>query len=510
MRRIFIIANFILIIVLATLIYFFPRIWWLAVVFVPFIILGIYDVFQKEHTILRNFPVVGHLRYWLEGIGPEIHQYFIESDTDGKPISRYHRTYIYQHAKQEVMTHPFGTELDLYATGYEWMNHSIYPAPKPMTPPRVEIGGPECKQPYSASILNISAMSYGSLSKNAIEALNKGAKAGNFYHNTGEGGISPHHLHGGDVVYQVGTGYFGCRTDDGNFNPDSFREQAARPEVKMIELKLSQGAKPGHGGILPAAKNNEEIAEIRHIKPFTDVHSPPGHRTFNDAEGLLKFIVRLRELANGKPIGFKLCIGEKDEFREICQQMVKTGIKPDFITIDGAEGGTGAAPIDFSNYVGMPLEEAIIFARDCLDGYDLKKDIKLIASAKIFTAYDIFRVMCFGADLCNSARGMMLALGCIQALKCNTNQCPSGVATNKPELMSGLVVEKKWQRVKNYHHEVLEDFTELLSAAGISNTAELTRGKIHKRISNRQVKVFSEIYPHIKPGKFLRKQAAKN
>lgn len=467
--------------------------------------IGIYDLFQKKHAILRNFPVIGHMRFLLEMIGPEIHQYFIESDTDGKPIDRNHRSYIYERAKLENETHPFGTELNVEAENYKWMQHSIYPSLKMETPPRVKVGGPDCKQPYSASLFNISAMSYGALSKNAVMALNLGAKAGNFFHDTGEGGIAKYHLEGGDLVYEVGTGYFGCRTEDGHFSPEKFREKAALPNVKMTEIKISQGAKPGHGGVLPAVKNNEEIAEIRGIKPHTIVLSPPGHSAFNDATGLLKFVQQMKELSDGKPVGFKLCIGSKAEFIEICEKMVETGIKPDFITVDGSEGGTGAAPIDFSNYVGMPWEKALIFVVDTLNGFGLKKDIKILTATKIFTAFDIFKALCIGADICNSARGMMLALGCIQALRCDTNKCPTGVTTNNPALMRGLVVEDKWKRVFNYHHEILDEFLELFAAAGCTKLSDLNRNLIYKQVEN-EIKSYEELYPTIPVGKYLQLQ----
>nr|WP_240614690.1 FMN-binding glutamate synthase family protein [Polaribacter filamentus] len=335
--------------------------------------LGFYDLFQKKHTILRNFPVIGHMRYLLEMIGPELHQYFVESGTDGKPIDKNHRTYIYERAKEQTQTHPFGTELNVDADDYKWMQHSIYPARKMETAPRVDIGGKDCQQPYSASLFNISAMSFGALSKNAVMALNMGAKAGDFFHDTGEGGISKYHLRGGDLVWEIGTGYFGCRASDGKFDAEKFKEKANWEQVKMIEIKISQGAKPGHGGVLPAAKNNEEIAEIRGIQPHIDIISPPGHSAFRNAEGLLQFVKQLRQLSNGKPVGFKLAVGSKQEFIEICKKIVETGIKPDFITVDGAEGGTGAAPIDFSNYVGMPWEDALIFVVDTLNEYNLKK-----------------------------------------------------------------------------------------------------------------------------------------
>ncbi|MDR9767979.1 FMN-binding glutamate synthase family protein [Shewanella baltica] len=446
------------------------------------VLLGLYDLFQAKHSILRNFPVIGHMRYLLEMIGPELHQYFVESDTDGKPINKNHRNYIYERAKEQNQTRPFGTQLDVYDDNYKWMQHSIYPAKKMDTPPRVVIGGKDCQQPYSASLFNISAMSFGALSKNAIQALNLGAKAGDFFHDTGEGGISEYHLQGGDLVWEIGTGYFGCRTENGCFDAEKFKQKANWEQVKMIEIKLSQGAKPGHGGVLPAAKNNQEIAEIRGVQPHTDVLSPPGHSAFSDAEGLLQFVEQLRVLSNGKPVGFKLAIGSKQEFIEICEKMLETGIKPDFITVDGAEGGTGAAPIDFSNYVGMPWEDALIFAVDTLNTYKLKKDIKVITATKIFTAFDLFKALCIGADVCNSARGMMLALGCVQSLKCNTNECPTGVATNNPTLVRGLVVAEKWKRVRNYHQHMLDDFLALLAASGCHSLDEMNRNLIYRKV----------------------------
>jgi len=466
------------------------------------VVLGFYDIIQRKHTILRNFPIVGHIRYLLEMIGPEIHQYFVESDTDGKPIDRNHRTYIYERAKEQNQTHPFGTELNLNDPNYVWMQHSIYPAKKLERPPRVIIGGNECNQPYSASIFNISAMSFGALSSNAVSALNLGAKYGNFFHDTGEGGISKYHRGGGDLVWEIGTGYFGCRNEDGNFDKVQFQEKAKRDEVKMIEIKISQGAKPGHGGVLPASKNNKEIALIRGVKPHTEVLSPPGHKAFNSPAGLLNWINQLRELSNGKPIGFKLAIGSKREFVEICEAMIETGIKPDFITLDGAEGGTGAAPIDFSNYVGMPWEDALIFVVDTLKGYKLKEDIKIITATKIFTAFDIYKALCLGADICNSARGMMLALGCIQALKCNTNECPTGVATNNPKYVRGLVVSEKWKRVNNYHKNTLEDFLELLAASGCSSITELNRDLIYKKVNNK-FRSYEEEHKTVKSGSFI-------
>tara|TARA_R110001592_G_scaffold307299_2_gene580545 strand:- start:43169 stop:44701 length:1533 start_codon:yes stop_codon:yes gene_type:complete len=450
-------------------------------------LLALYDYLQPKHTILRNFPVIGHMRYILESIGPEIRQYFVESDLDGKPLNRTQRTYIYSRAKKQNDNHPFGTELDLQKDNIEWIRHSMFPKMVHDKAPRVKIGGPQCTQPYEASLLNVSAMSYGSLSKNAISALNLGAKAGGFYHNTGEGSISDYHKLGGDICYQIGTGYFGCRDEHGAFSEEMYAKSATIPEVKLIELKLSQGAKPGHGGILPASKNNEEIARIRGVKPHTTIISPPGHTAFDSYDGLLRFIDRLRKLSGGKPVGFKLCVGNPAEFERVCLAIVKTGIKPDFITVDGAEGGTGAAPISFSDHVGMPWENALMFVVETLKKHDLKKDIKIITSGKIIDGFDLIKAISLGADVCNSARAMMLALGCIQALECHKNTCPTGIATNNTRLMRGLVVKEKWERVKNYQQAVLEDFMDLLAATGCSTIDELDPSYIFKQIDGKSM-----------------------
>jgi glutamate synthase domain-containing protein 2 len=448
----------------------------------PIIILGYADILQKKHTIKRNFPVVGDLRYLLEKVRPEIMQYFVETDTDGTPINRLFRSLIYQRAKKVNDTTPFGTRVDVYRAGYEWMDHSIYAKNTSGVEkePRILVGGADCKKPYSASILNISAMSFGALSKNAVLAMNEGAKIGGFAHNTGEGGISPYHIQpGGDLIWQIGTAYFGCRTREGKFCPDTFQKNASVDNVKMIEIKISQGAKPGHGGILPASKNTPEIAAIRHIEAYKDIHSPPGHFAFNDSEGLMNFVKQLRDLSGGKPVGFKLCIGKKEEFIDICKAMILTGIKPDFITIDGGEGGTGAAPIEFSNSLGMPLRDGLSFAVNMLRGFDLKKEIKVIASGKVFSGFHIARVIALGADMVYSARAMMMAVGCIQALQCNTNKCPVGVTTQN------------------------KSFIQLLAATGISSPDDLKRANINRRVSMDKVLKYNEIYPEIKVGSLL-------
>jgi glutamate synthase domain-containing protein 2 len=390
-------------------------------------------------------------------------------------VSRNHRRIVYQRAKEMNDTHPYGTELNLYDPSYEGLKHSIYPVPVPSTPPRVMIGGEQCRHPYGAAILNISAMSFGALSKNAILALNQGAKAGGFYHNTGEGGLSDYHLRGGgDLVWQIGTAYFGCRTRAGRFDAETFRETAAHDQVKMIELKLSQGAKPGHGGVLPAVKNSPEIARVRLLEPHTTVISPPGHGEFHDADGLVEFIARLRELSDGKPVGFKLCIGRRDEFIEICETMLRHGILPDFITVDGAEGGTGAAPLEFTDSVGMPLEPALQFIDETLKDRGLRERITVIASGKVITGVSLIKMLAFGADVCNSARAFMLSLGCIQALRCNTNKCPTGITTQNPRLYKGLIVEDKYKRVAAFQKHTVRTALEMMAASGVERVEDLT------------------------------------
>ena len=495
-REKFIIGIVTVIVLTAIANYVWPQTIFVWILILPISFMGIHDYFQTKHSIKRNFPLIGRLRYLLEDIRPELMQYFVETDTEGRPINRLDRSVIYQRAKSETDTTPFGTKLDVYSEGYEWMSHSIFPLNHMKSEePRVLIGGKDCSKPYNASILNISAMSFGSLSQNAVMAMNKGAKLGRFAQNTGEGGLSEYHLrHGGDIIWQIGTGYFGARDLDGNFNLDVYKENALKPQVKMIELKLSQGAKPGHGGILPAKKNTPEIAKIRNIKPYVDVMSPPAHTEFHDAQGLLEFIKRLREGADGKPVGFKLCIGNANEFEEICKEMINTGIRPDFITIDGGEGGTGAAPIEFSNYMGMPLIEGLTTAIKLLSQYGLKNEIKIIASGKIFSGFQIAKMMVLGADMCNSARAMMLAVGCIQALECNTNTCPTGVATQDPSLMRGLDVNDKSVRVFQYHRKTVSAFTEILAAAGAHKSSELQKSQFFRRIDSDKVMSFEELY----------------
>ena len=403
---------------------------------------------------------------------------------------------MYQRAKGQRDTRPFGTIFEVYRNGYEWVDHSLAPQPVRDNDPRIRFGGPDCRRPYDASPLNISAMSFGALSRNAIMALNKGAKTGGFAHNTGEGGISPHHLeHGGDLIWQIGTGYFGCRDTDGNFDEALFTEKARRDVVKMIEIKLSQGAKPGHGGILPAAKLTREIAEIRHVPMGHDVVSPPAHTAFSSPLGLIEFVAKLRELSDGKPIGFKLCIGKKSEFMAICKAMLETGIAPDFITVDGTEGGTGAAPIEFTNSVGTPLRDGLNFVHHALIGAGLRDRIRIIASGKTFSAFHMLRLMALGADTVNAARAMMFALGCIQSRHCNRNTCPTGVATQNPARYKALDVDGKAARVANYHASMIANLVELIAAAGLRGLDEVQPMHINHRVNNAEIRTYAEIYP---------------
>lgn len=473
---------------------FTPKWFWLLIIPFPLLVIALYHSFQTKHAILRNYPLVGYFRYFLESIRPELRQYFWESDTDGRPFNRRQRSIVYQRAKNQRETVAFGMQSDPQAVGNEWAAHSIFPVHIEDHNLRTTVGNAACKQPYSLSVFNISAMSYGALSRTAITALNKGAALQNFAHNTGEGGISQYHINGGDLIWQVGTGYFGCRDENGYFEPNLFREKSTRPYVKMIELKLSQGAKPGHGGILPAAKNTPEVAAIRHVVPGTDVMSPPAHSSFKTPVEMMNFIQKLRELSDYKPVGFKLCIGDKQEFNEICQAMQETQIMPDFISIDGSEGGTGAAPLEFTDNLGMPLYDALAFVTTTLINFGLKKHIKIIVSSRIVTGFDILKVIALGADACYSARGMMFALGCIQALKCNEDVCPVGVATQQPHLYKGLNVDDKYVRVAQFHRNTLRATVEIMEACGFNSLDEVNADKFFRKVDSQNTLSFQDIY----------------
>lgn len=479
--------------------------WPLALLAGALTLLGLHDLLQTRHAVLRNYPVLGHIRYLVEGIRPEIRQYLLEGDAEQLPFSRSQRSLVYARAKNEPADRPFGTQSDVYQTGFEFISHSMLPAAHGNPDDfRVTIGGPQCRQPYSASVFNISAMSFGSLSANAIRALNKGARLGNFAHDTGEGSISPYHReHGGDLIWELGSGYFGCRTEDGAFDPQRFAAQAQQPQVRMVEIKLSQGAKPGHGGILPQHKITAEIAAVRGIPRDRDCVSPARHSAFGTPIELLQFIARLRELSGGKPVGFKFCLGHPWEFMAIAKAMVVTGILPDFIVVDGKEGGTGAAPLEFSNHIGVPLREGLLFVHNTLVGLNLRDKIRIGASGKIISAFDIASVLAIGADWANSARGFMFAIGCIQSQSCHTNKCPTGVATQDPLRQRALVVPDKAQRVFNYHRNTLKALAEMLAAAGLSHPSELEPRFLVRRLSATEIQLYSQMHVYLKPGELL-------
>ncbi|CAN5337427.1 FMN-binding glutamate synthase family protein [soil metagenome] len=482
--------------------------WWLVWLSGGITAIGMLDVTQTKRSILRNYPLLAHFRFFFESIRPEIRQYFVEDDTEAKPFSRAQRSIVYQRAKQDLDKRPFGTQLDVYEAGYEWINHSIAPAKLTTHDFRITIGGQRA-QPYSASVFNISAMSFGALSANAIRALNQGAAKGKFMHDTGEGSISRYHLPekpgevGGDLVWEIGSGYFGCRNSDGTFSAEKFAISANLPQVKMIELKLSQGAKPGHGGLLPGAKVTIEIAKARGVMVGVDCVSPPSHSAFNSPIGLLQFIDQLRTLSGGKPTGFKLAIGHPWEFFGIVKAMLQTGITPDFIVVDGGEGGTGAAPVEFTDHVGAPLQEALLLVHNTLVGTNLRDQIKIGASGKIVTAFDVARTIALGADWCNSARGFMFAIGCIQSLSCHTGKCPTGVSTQDPLRQRALVVPDKAQRVANFHLNTMKALAELLAATGLNHPSELRPHHIVRRVSANQVKLASTLMPYLDPGELL-------
>jgi glutamate synthase domain-containing protein 2 len=479
--------------------------WVPAVVTGALSLLGFRDMMQRRHAILRNYPIAAHLRFLFEEARPELRQYFFEGDKDGAPFSRDARAIVYQRAKSALQTRPFGTQLDVYGHAYEWLTHSIAPKPIATAPFRVTIGGPQCAQPYDASIFNISAMSFGALSANAIRALNKGAAMGGFAHDTGEGGLSPYHReYGGDIIWEIGSGYFGCRSSDGTFDADRFAETARLPQVKMIEVKLSQGAKPGHGGVLPAPKVSAEIAATRGVPKGVDCISPARHSAFSTPIEMMRFIARLRELSGGKPVGFKLCVGHPWEFLALCKAMLETGILPDFVVVDGKEGGTGAAPLEFLDNMGMPLRDGLTFVHNALVGCNLRPHIRVGASGKIVSGFDIARTLALGADWCNAARGFMFALGCIQSQSCHTDKCPVGVATQDRSRQRALVVPDKAQRVANFHKGTLHALAELIAAAGLEHPGDLKAHHIRRRVSARRVASFAELYPELTPGELLR------
>ncbi len=454
---------------------------------------GTHDLRQTKRSILRNYPIIGHLRFMLEFVRPEIRQYFIESDNEATPFSRSQRSLVYQRAKGEPDKRPFGTQLDVHAEGYEWVNHSVVPTKIASHDFRITIGE-GTTQPYSASVFNISAMSFGALSANAILALNKGAQRGNFAHDTGEGSISAHHrVHGGDLIWEVASGYFGCRHADGSFNPDAFTVNARDPQVKMVELKLSQGAKPGHGGMLPGPKVTPEIAQARGVPVGVDCISPAAHSAFSTPLEMMQFIARLRELSGGKPTGIKLCIGHPWEWFAMVKAMLESGITPDFIVVDGAEGGTGAAPLEFTDHVGAPVQEGLLLVHNTLRGAGLRERIKIGVAGKVVSAFDIARLMALGADWCNSARGFMFALGCIQAQHCHTGHCPTGVTTQDPLRQQSLVVPDKAERVYHFHQQTLFALKEIVQAVGVWHPNDITADHIVRRARDHKVQPLSQL-----------------
>ena len=486
------------------LVYFSPWFWVAFVFFGFFTLVGVRDVTQKRHAILRNYPVLGNLRWILESIRPEIRQYLMESDSDKEPFSRDDRSIVYQRSKGAEDKRPFGTREDVYAAGYSWMTHSVLARSDLPWDCRVKIGNAACKQPYQASIFNISAMSFGALSANAISALNKGAKMGGFAHDTGEGGISVHHRRGGgDLIYEIGSGYYGCRNDDGTFNAEKFADQASDPQVKMIEVKLSQGAKPGHGGMLPAGKISAEIAEARGIPMDKDCLSPATHSKFGTPLEFVYFLQELRELSNGKPVGFKLCVGHRREFMCMVKAMLETGIVPDFIVVDGKEGGTGAAPLEFADHIGMPLVEGLTFVVNTLVGAGLRDQIKIGAAGKLVTAYDLAKAFALGADWVNSARGFMFSIGCVQAQACHTNHCPVGITTQDPLRQRALDVDSKSKRVANFHKNTLRAVAEMIGAAGLGGPEELQPKHLMIRQKNGETTSGARIYLKMKPGALI-------
>ena len=487
---------------------------WLALLlFAGLTGVGVHDLKQTRHAILRNYPVIGHLRFLFEFIRPEIRQYFIESDSEAAPFSRAQRSLVYQRAKGEPDNQPFGTHLDVGKQGYEWVNHSMAPTKLATHDFRIWIGGsPDapspsaqpCTRPYRASVFNISALSFGSLSANAILALNKGAQMGGFAHDTGEGSISTHHrANGGDLIWEIGSGYFGCRNDDGTFNAERFAANATDPQVKLIEIKLSQGAKPGHGGILPGPKVTAEIAAARGVPEGKDCISPSSHSAFSTPVEMMHFMAKLRQLSDGKPVGFKLCIGHPWEWFAIVKAMLATGITPDFIVVDGAEGGTGAAPVEFSDHVGAPVQEGLQLVHNTLIGVNLRNRISIGAAGKITSAFDLVRLMALGADWCNAGRGFMMALGCIQAQSCHTGKCPTGVTTQDPQRQQALVVPDKAERVRNFHRSTLHALQELVQAAGLQHPSELSAHHIVRRVNDTEVRLLSNLIMRMAPGALL-------
>ena len=481
---------------------------WGMLVTIPLLAIAVYDFLQRKHSLRRNYPLIARIRWLMEDLRPFLRAYVVEGDLEGRPFNHDERSLVYARAKGELDAHPFGTELDVYSDEYEWLAHSIVPKEDVPGEWRVEVGSGQCSKPYSASLLNISAMSFGSLSANAIMALNKGAAAGNFYHDTGEGGLSRYHrAHGGDLVWEIGSGYFGCRNDDGSFDPGRFRETATDDQVKMVEIKLSQGAKPGHGGVLPGPKVTQEIAETRGVPMGRDVISPPAHSTFRTPVELLEWAAQLRDLSGGKPVGIKLCVGKPHEVFALCKAMLETGIRLDYIVVDGAEGGTGAAPVEFSNRVGMPLREGLILVRNALVGTGLKDEIRIAAAGKVHSGAGLAMNLGLGADWCNAGRAFMFALGCVQSMQCHTDHCPTGIATQDALRQRGLVVPTKAERVARFQRHTLHALREMVMAMGLDNPWQIEPCHISERRNSARSDTIDRIYGFLEPGALLENPA---
>ncbi|MGC1182375.1 FMN-binding glutamate synthase family protein [Legionella sp.] len=504
-KQFYLISLFICLALLG-LTFIWPNSAYFYMVVIPIFILGVVDTFS-QNNILYNYPVIGHIRFLMEFISPEIRQYFLEDDKSGRPYNREQRDLIKNRAQNRNGIHPFGTEQDIKVEGYNFTLHSMAVKSVPPEAARVIVGGPECKQPYNSSRLNISSMSFGALSSRAVLAMNKGAKLGEFSQDTGEGGLTSYHLeYNADIVWEIGTAYFGCRTPGGRFNDEEFRKKSNHNAVKMIAIKLSQGAKPSDGGFLPGVKVSKEIAYFRDIPEGKDCQSPAVHPEFNTPRGLLEFVLRLRQLCGGKPVGFKLCVGRRSDFLGICKAMLVTGITPDFITIDGAEGGTGAAPSEFSDYVGLALDEALPFVHSSLVGCNLRKHIRLIVSGKIVDGFDMLQKIALGADLCNVARPMMFAVGCIQALRCHTGNCPTGVTTQDPKRAKAIDIDTKALYVKNYQQDTIKNFLDLVGAVGVDHPDKLTPDMIWHRLGNQKAVTYAQLYDYLQPGALLNGQ----
>ncbi|SNV27061.1 glutamate synthase (ferredoxin) [Rhodococcus rhodochrous] len=479
--------------------------WWVLVALLAGVLgVGIYDLLQRRHAVLRNYPVLGHMRYLLESVRPEIQQYFVERNFDGRPFDRDVRTVVYERAKGIHGELSFGTERDLDEIGYEYLVHSTMPVPAPEHPPLVKVGGPDCKVPYLMSMLNVSSMSFGALSANAVRALNRGAARGGFAHDTGEGGLTPYHLEGGgDLIWEIGSGYFGARDEKGRFDPEQFADKSAHDQVKAISLKLSQGAKPGVGGVLPAAKVSEEIARYRGVPAHVKCVSPAAHSAFATPREMVRFLALLRDLSGGKPVGFKLCVGSRVELLAICKAVLVEGVTPDFIIVDGAEGGTAAAPLEYEDNVGLPLTDGLMTVHNALAGTGLRDRIKIGASGKVATGNDIVKRLIQGADYTNSARAMMMAIGCIQAQRCHTNKCPVGVTTQDPKRARALDVADKALRVERYHASTVAQAVQIMASMGVNDPSALTTEMLRKRVATTVVRSYAEIYEWLRPGELL-------